>query len=290
VKPREFEYVRPTTVDDVLALLAERGDDAKLLAGGQSLVPMLNFRLTAPDLLIDLNHVASLRLLRRVDGWLRIGAMTRQSTLEASATAAESWPLLRAALRWVAHPPIRNRGTVGGSVAHADPAAELPVVLATLDAVFHVASARGRRSVPAAEFFTGNLSTVLETDDLLERIDVPPPVDGTLWAFKEFARRHGDFALGGAAATIVRDGERCARLRLGLMGAATVPVVADIAAAEGREIGSLAELDVTDEIGDLIHPTPDLHGDAQFRRRIVLAMAHDAVRDAAARATGEPLS
>ncbi|MEP6813088.1 MAG: FAD binding domain-containing protein [Actinomycetota bacterium] len=203
MKPAPFDYAAPTSLDEALALL---GDDAKPLAGGQSLVPLLNFRLARPRLVVDLNGVAGLAGIRRVDGALRIGALTRQSALERSAVVADGWPVLRDAVRHVAHAAIRNRGTVGGSVAHADPAAELPCALVALDARFHVRSTRGARTLAADAFFVGPLQSALEPDELLTEIEVPPIAAATLQGFAEYARTHGDFAL--ACAAVV--GERVA--------------------------------------------------------------------------------
>jgi CO/xanthine dehydrogenase FAD-binding subunit len=221
VKPAPFAYAAPASLDEALALV---GDDARPLAGGQSLVPMLNFRLARPARLVDLEH-AGLDYVR-ADGVLRIGAMTRQATIERSEEIAAGWPLLRQAVRHVGHPQIRARGTVGGSVAHADPKAELPVALAALGARFHVRSAAGARTLVAGELFRGPLMTALAPDELLIEIEVPPLPPGARTAFAEHARTHGDFAIAGVAAVVAGDG-----LTLGLLGAAFTPVVVDSEAA-----------------------------------------------------------
>jgi CO/xanthine dehydrogenase FAD-binding subunit len=213
VKPAPFDYAAPQTLDEALMLL---GEDAKPLAGGQSLVPLLNFRLARPKLLVDLNGVDGLAGIRRRDGALWIGALTRQAALERSRVVAEGWPLLRDAVGHVAHPAIRNRGTVGGSVAHADPAAELPCALAALDARFHVRSRRGGRTLSHEELFVGPLQSALEADELLVEIEVPAVAAGVRQAFAEHARTHGDFAL--ACVAIVGD-------RIALGGVAPTPVV-----------------------------------------------------------------
>jgi CO/xanthine dehydrogenase FAD-binding subunit len=218
VKPAPFDYVAPRTLDEALAAL---GEDAKPLAGGQSLVPLLNFRFARPATIVDLNGIDDLAYLRRSGGTLRIGALTRQAALERSAVAGRGWPLLTRAVSHVAHPAIRNRGTVGGSVAHADPAAELPVALTALDARFHVRSAaRGARTFAASELFQAPLMTALEPDELLVEIEVPPPPDGSRCAFCEHARTHGDFALAGAA--VVRAGTEHAAIAL--LAAGPTPV------------------------------------------------------------------
>jgi CO/xanthine dehydrogenase FAD-binding subunit len=221
VKPAPFEYAAPASLDEALALI---GDDARPLAGGQSLVPMLNFRLARPARLVDLERVGLDHV--RVDGALRIGAMTRQATIERSQEIAAGWPLLRQAVRHVGHPQIRARGTIGGSVAHADPKAELPVALAALGARFHVRSAAGARTLTAGELFRGPLMTALAPDELLVEIEVPPLPAGARTAFAEHARTYGDFAIAGVAAVVTGD-----RVTLGLLGAASTPVVVDAEAA-----------------------------------------------------------
>lgn len=246
MKPAPFEYEAPRSLAAALGLL---GDDAKPLAGGQSLVPMLNFRLARPQLLVDLNQVAELVHLRRAGGVLRIGALTRQATLERSGLVEHGWPLLAQAVRMVGHAAIRNRGTVGGSVAHADPRAELPVVLSALDARFHVRSLRGPRTLSASEFFRGPLTTALEADELLTEIEVPPLPAGARTAFVERARTHGDFATAGAA-VVVTPGSHAA---VALLGAGPTPVRAVateqalVAGAGAAEAASLAGEPVRDE-------------------------------------------
>ena len=235
MKPAPFAYVAPSTIAAALGAL---GEDAKPLAGGQSLVPLLNFRLARPETLVDLNGIAELAYLRRSEGTLRIGALTRQVTIERSAVVAEGWPLLAQAVRHIAHPAIRNRGTVGGSVAHADPAAELPVALTALDARFHVRSAaRGTRTIAAADLFLAPLMTALEPDELLVEIEVPPPPAGARSAFVEHARTHGDFAVAGAA--VVRAGREHAAVAL--LGAGPTPVRAPDAEHALRHGASAAE-------------------------------------------------
>ena len=238
MKPAPFDYAAPRSLDEALGLL---GEDAKALAGGQSLVPLLNFRLARPELLVDINGLSELAGLERNDGLLRIGALTRQSALERSELVAAGWPLLTQAVRFVGHPQIRSRGTVGGSVAHADPAAELPVALAALDARFTAQSPRGRRTVGAGEFFIGPLTTALEPDELLVEIEVPAPYDRAGSAFVEHARTHGDFAIAGAAAVVAR-GEHAA---IALMGAGPAPLrapAAERALVEGAEPEEAAAL------------------------------------------------
>jgi len=246
VKPAPFEYASPETLDEALALV---GDDSRPLAGGQSLVPMLNFRLARPARLVDLEHVAALAFIVAGDS-LRIGAMTRQAAIERSPAIAARWPLLRQAVRLVGHPQIRARGTIGGSIAHADPKAELSVALAALGARFHVRSAAGARTLAAGELFRGPLMTALAPDELLVEIEVPPLPEGARTAFLEQARTHGDFAIAGVAAVVRADG-----VTLGLLGAGFTPVV----------VGSEAEIDAPDP----------------YRRALLAALARRAIEAAA---------
>jgi CO/xanthine dehydrogenase FAD-binding subunit len=244
MKPAPFDYAAPRTVDEALGLL---GDDSKALAGGQSLVPLLNFRLARPDLLVDLNRLPDLAYVRRSGGVLHIGALTRQATLERSALVHRYWPLLRQAVRHAGHAQTRSRGTVGGSAAHADPTAELPVALTALDARFQLRSARGQRGLGAAEFFVSTLTSAVEPDELLVEIEVPPLPDGARSAFVEYARTHGDFAVAGAA--VVRAPDACA---IGLLGAGATPLrarAAEQALADGAdayETAAIAAQDIDD--------------------------------------------
>jgi CO/xanthine dehydrogenase FAD-binding subunit len=239
VKPAPFAYEPAASVEDALRLLA-REDDARALAGGQSLVPMLNFRLARPGLLVDLNPARELAALHTTaDGALHIGAMTRQSTLLRSRPVADGWPLLVQAVAHVGHAATRSRGTVGGSVAHADPKAELPVALAALDARFHLRSrARGVRTLATAELFAGPFTTALRDDELLVEIEVPAPRPETRMAFVEHARTHGDFAVAGVA-VVWAPGRHAA---IALLGADAVPIRAEEAEQALREGGAIAEV------------------------------------------------
>ena len=236
MKPPPFEYRAPATVDEALPLL---GFDNVVLAGGQSLVPLLNLRFARPEVVVDLNGIAELAYIRADGGPLRIGAMTRQAALERSAAVRERWPLLAQAVRFVGHPQIRSRGTVGGTVAYAYPPAELPAALTALDARFHLRSPNGERAVAAPEFFLGPLETALEEDELLVEIEVPEPPAGAGSAFHESARTHGDFATAGAAA-VVAPGRHAAIV---LLGAGSGPIRsaeaerAFVGGASAREAG-----------------------------------------------------
>jgi CO/xanthine dehydrogenase FAD-binding subunit len=287
LKPSRFHYDDPRTVDEALALLREHGEDAKVLAGGQSLVPLLNFRLAAPERLVDINRIGELAQLERRDGVLRIGALTRHSAIERSALVARNWGLLSEAVRWVGHPQIRSRGTVGGSVAHADPAAELPVAFAALDARFRVRSTRGDRVIPWQEFFVTHLTTTIEPDELLVEIEVPAIPARTGWAFTEYARRHGDFGLGGAAVQLTIDDSGACRLAsIALLAAAPTPVRAT--AAEQSLIGVRVDADAAASAARLavadIQPAGDIHGSTTYRRHLIEALVRRGVVAAAARA------
>jgi CO/xanthine dehydrogenase FAD-binding subunit len=287
VKPPPFEYDDPRTLPEALALLSEHGEDAKVLAGGQSLVPLLNFRLARPDRLIDINGVEELDYLRLEEGTLRIGALTRHAALERSAEVAARVPLLTEAVRFVGHAQIRNRGTVGGSVAHADPAAELPVAFAALGARFHARSTEGARALTAEELFVTHLTTTLRDDELLTEIELPVPPPRTGSAFVEFARRHGDFALGGAAALVgLGAGGRCERAAIALLAAAPTPLRRPEAEAwlAGCELGEETAREAAARAVADIRPTGDIHGSSEYRRGLVEVMVRRALLKAAERA------
>jgi carbon-monoxide dehydrogenase medium subunit/6-hydroxypseudooxynicotine dehydrogenase subunit alpha len=286
LKPPIFEYHDPPDVEQALALLAEHGDDAKVLAGGQSLVPLLNFRLAHPDHLIDLRRIGGLAYVRRADGVLRIGAMTTQAVLECSPLVAANWPMLTGAVRFVAHAQIRNRGTVGGSVAHADPAAELPVAFAALDASVLARSRTGERRIGWRDFFITHLTTALEPDELLLEIEVPAVPPETGWAFTEYARRHGDFALGGAVSLLTFEDGVCSRARLALLAAADTPVRPEDAERmlEGNHItDELAAEAARAAVAD-INPTGDIHGSSEYRKQLIEGMVRRAIEQATVRA------
>jgi CO/xanthine dehydrogenase FAD-binding subunit len=284
MKPPPFDYMDPRSLDEAVGLLAEHGEDGKILAGGQSLVPLLNFRLAQPSVIVDVNRVVELSYLRRRDGRLRIGAMCRQTRLEQSPVAREGWGLLGDALALIAHPQIRNRGTVGGSAAHADPAAELPVAFSALEARFTARSSRGERVLDADEFFVTHLTTALEPDELLVEVEVPPVAEGTGHAFTEYSRRHGDFALGGATVLYTKNGDgSCTDARIAMLGAADTPLRAREAEAALR--GQKLDDDVAAEAAKLaardIEPTGDIHGSSSYRKRLIEAMVRRALLQAA---------
>jgi CO/xanthine dehydrogenase FAD-binding subunit len=283
MKPAPFDYAAPTTIDETLDLLAEYGDEAKILSGGQSLVPLLNFRLARPSLLVDVNGIAGLNGVHREGGALHLGAMTRESVLERSPVIAEHWPILGEAAALIGHPAIRNRGTVGGSVAHADPAAELPVVLTALDARFRARSTAGERTLDAESFFVSHLTTALQADELLVEIQVPElgPEAGS--AFCEYERLHGDFALAGAAAVVGLDARRrCGRVRLALLGAGGAPVRAR--GAEDALLGTTPDAAQCARAAELAASGCDPPAPQDHRRALLAELARRALLTAAKRA------
>ncbi|MQY02376.1 FAD binding domain-containing protein [Actinomadura macrotermitis] len=261
MKPPPFGYHAPRSLGEALAALAA-ARDGKVLAGGQSLIPLLNMRLAAPAEIIDINRVAGLDTLEAGPAGVRVGALVRHARAERSAEAARVQPLLRLALRHVAHPAVRSRGTVVGSLAHADPAAELPAVLALLGGTVEAASVRGRRTIGAADFFAGPLESALAPDELAVAATFPalPPRTGA--AFAEIARRHGDYALAGVAALVtVDEAGRPAAARAGYLGVAATPLVLDLDVSGGRAAAA------ADAAGRL-DPETDIHASAEYRRHL----------------------
>jgi aerobic carbon-monoxide dehydrogenase medium subunit len=291
VKAAPFEYHAPETLEEAVTLLAEFGDEAKVLAGGQSLVPMLALRLARVEQLIDLNRIASLRYVSAVDGFTRVGAMTTQATIAASGELRQRAPLLAEATGHIGHFQIRNRGTIGGSLSHADPAAEYPAVAVALDAEIDLASVRGTRTVPATEFFTGSFTTAAEPDEVLTEVRFGPCF-GPGWAVVELARRHGDFAIAGAACTVGVDAAgRIGNLRLGLFGVASTPVRAFSAeqAARGLAVADVDPVAVGHAALSEVSCVSDVHADAGYRRRVAAHLAGQAVAQAVARAVAEAI-
>jgi CO/xanthine dehydrogenase FAD-binding subunit len=289
MKPPPFEYAAPRKTDEALALLAQHGDRAKVLAGGQSLLPLLNFRLSQPEVLVDVNRVAELAYVRPSNGGLAIGALTRQHALERSEAVRERLPILAEACRLIGHLPIRHRGTLGGSLAHADPASELPAVMVALEAEMTASRVGGRRTLSADQFFTGIFSTALAPDELLTEVRVPglPPRTGS--AFIEIARRAGDFALVGVAALVtLDDGGRVTRARLALCGAGPTSIRAG--EAERLITGERPEGRVLDDAVEKMvaatDPPSDIHASAVFRKKLVRHVGRQAIGLAARRAGG----
>jgi carbon-monoxide dehydrogenase medium subunit len=289
VKPPAFLYASPETLDETLALLHEYGAEAKLLAGGQSLMPLLNMRLARPAVLIDLNRVVGLDYVSPADGEVRLGAMTRQRAAERSPIVAASLPLMTEALRWVGHPQIRARGTIGGSLAHADPAAELPAVAATLDATFVITGRGGVRHLGPEEFFVSYLATAIEPTEMLTEIRMPETAPDAGCAFLEVSRRHGDFALVGVAAVVRIDAEGRGRdVRLAFTGVGPTParVREAEAAVSGRRLEESLLAEVSRLVADRLDPDSDINASAAYRKHVAGVLARRALHAAAARAGG----
>lgn len=285
MKPPPFEYHDPRTLDDALELLRRHGAEAKILAGGQSLMPLLNFRLSRPAALVDLNRIGALGYIREEDGQLRLGAMTRQRAIEFSPLVRARLPLLHEATTLVGHLPIRTRGTIGGSLAHADPAAELPAVATALEAELVVRGPGGERILRPHEFFLGYLTTALAPDEVLVEVRLPTPPPGTGWAFEEVSRRHGDFALAGIAALLVVDGPRCRMARLAAAGVGPTPqrlrAAEEILEREGVADEPLEA--AAARASELVHPDGDIHASADYRRHLTRVLTGRALRRARAR-------
>lgn len=230
MKPAAFSYFRPVSIEQALAQLAEGGADAKLIAGGQSLGPMMNMRLARPARLVDVNDLTELAYVRETGERIRVGALTRHYQLAASPLVRRHCPLLAQAAETIGHYAIRQRGTIGGSLAHADPAAQLPLVALTLDALLHVRSARGGRTIAARDFFISAMTTALAADEMIEWIEFPKAWAGEAASYRLFNRRHGDYAIIAAATTVRSSGSKVQALRLGLGGATPVPQSLDAVA------------------------------------------------------------
>jgi carbon-monoxide dehydrogenase medium subunit len=290
VKPASFEYHAPETVEATVELLARFGEEAKVLAGGQSLVPMLALRLAVFDHLVDVGRVATLQGIERRDGGLWIGAGTTAAAVEASAEVAATVPLLAEATPLVGHFQIRNRGTVGGSIAHADPAGEYPAVARTLDATMEVASPGGPRTIEARDFFAGLWTTTMRADELLVGVTFPIWSGRTGFAVEELARRHGDFAIAGATIGVeLGADDRIRRCAIGLVGLGSTPERA--AAAEAAVTGELATTVDPEQVGrqamaGLRSVPSDLHGSAAYRERVGAVMVARAFATAVTRARG----
>jgi aerobic carbon-monoxide dehydrogenase medium subunit len=283
MKLPQVDYEAPTTVSDAVELLAEHEDDASVLAGGQSLIPLLAMRLARPAVLIDINGIPGLSGISATNGQVAIGAMTREYVAEESGTVAGAVPLLAAALPLVGHEAIRSRGTVGGSLAHADPAAELPAVARALDAEFVVRGPSGERVIPAAEWFEGYLTTSRRPDELLVEVRFPAAEPGTGTSFQEVARRHGDFAIVGLAASLTLSAGAISDARLAFANVSDVPVRAT--GAEDLLVGERPSAELFDEAARRatagIDPPADLHGSPEYRKKVAAALVRRGLRAAA---------
>ena len=289
MKPPPFRYVRAGSLEDALSALALEGDEARLLAGGQSLIAMMNLRLIRPSALVDVNGVCELDYIRADNGTLTVGALTRLSTAEVSQEVAGACPLMSEAIRHIAHRPIRNRGTVGGNLSHADPSSELPAVALAVDARMVVQSNGSVRRVAADDFFVGALTTSMEPDEALTAIEVPRGPDGQGWSFMEISPRKGDYALVGVAVTLSVDNGRCSACRVVYTGngdrARRIPEAES--AVVGEAAGAATFSAAGEVAGRHIEPNSDLHASEQYRRDIASALTRRALEQAAARCRQE---
>jgi len=285
VKPAKFEYHAPASVDEAIGLLTRYRGEARVLAGGQSLIPMMNFRVAAPAALIDLNRISTLAYIRADGNTVRIGAMTRQRAIEFSPVVREKLPLLHEAISWVGHLPTRSRGTIGGSLAHADPAAELPMALQALEGEVTARGPGGERTIKAGDLFSSSLTTTLKPDEILTEIRFPVSPPGAVYAVEEFARRHGDFAITAIAALLVRDGSRCKMARLATGGVGPVPLRLRAAETilEQRGLADDAIEAAAKAAADSVDPMSDHQGSAEYRRHLTQVLTRRAVHKALAR-------
>ena len=291
MKPAQFDYAAPKTIEEAAALLAASNGDGKIIAGGQSLMPMINFRLVKPAILIDINRIEGLDRIELEDNRVRIGATVRHCRTATDPLISEHLPVVHEAMHHVAHMTVRNRGTFCGSVAHADPAAEMPMMTRFLDGTIVAFSVRGERRIPAAEFFVGSLVNSLEPDELVTavEIDAIPPDAG--WGFEEFAKRHGDFALACFATTLRAVGGRAKDVRVGMMGVGETPMrlreIEDI--LDGTDVSDVVLDEVAKRLTDILTPNTDIHASADYRRHLSGVLAKRALRAAWGRANGKGL-
>jgi CO/xanthine dehydrogenase FAD-binding subunit len=270
MKPPAFDYVVATDCDTAIAALARAGAEAKILAGGQSFMPMLNFRLLRPSILVDINRIPGIAFIEEMPDSVRIGALTRHFQLETSPLVAQHFPVLSHAVAHIGHLAIRNRGTIGGSLSHADPAAELPMMAVLLDATLGIVSASGSRNVAAHDFFINTMTVDLDGTELLTEVVLPKLPAHTGWGFEEIVRRHGDFALAAVAATLTLSGDEIVQARIALTGVASIPL--RVAEAESLLVGRRFDENLgrraIDAVREAISPETDLHASADFRRHL----------------------
>jgi aerobic carbon-monoxide dehydrogenase medium subunit len=286
MKPAPFKYIAATSLEHALALKAEHGDDAKFLAGGQSLIPTMNFRLAQPAILIDINGIEALAGIRASSETTRIGSLTRYRALERDATFAGMFPLIGEALPHIAHPQIRNRGTIGGNLSHADPASELPAIAVALSSRFRVQSAKYERWIEASDFFVSALTTDLQPDEMLVEVELPLPNPRTGSCFMEIARRRGDFAIAGVAVMVTLDGEsKCSNVRLAFCGVGETPI--DASSAAETLVGHLptedAFRDVATSVQAMIDPGGSVQATADYQRHIAGVLTERALQTACRR-------
>jgi CO/xanthine dehydrogenase FAD-binding subunit len=286
VKPAKFEYHAPASIDEALAVLGRYGGEARVLAGGQSLVPMMNFRLAQPRALVDLNRIPGLAFIEEEGEMVRIGSMTRQRRLESDPLITEKLPLLREALRWVGHLPTRSRGTIGGSIAHADPSAEIPMVLQALEGEIVARGPQGERRIAAKDLFHAALTTSLSPLEIITEVRLPAMPAQSAHAIEEFARRKGDFAIAAVAVMLLRDGEGCTKARLATAGVGPTSIRLRDAEAvlERQGLGENAIAEAAEKAAAQVDPVSDLNGSAEYRRHLTGVLMSRAVIKAIASA------
>jgi len=282
VKPAAFNYYAPTTIGAAVSLLAQHADDARLLAGGQTLLPMMNFRLVAPAVIIDLNRIPELDYIKFTAGAVRIGAMTRQRAIEFSPIVAEKLPLLRKAVQMVGHLPTRSRGTIGGSIANADSAAELPLILQVLEGEVEVRGVKGTRTIAAVDLLCDAMITSIADDELLTEVRFPAMMSGTRCAIEEFSRRRGDFAIGAVAVAIVENDGVCTKARIATAGISAIAtrLIEAEQRLEGRVVDEIAIAEAAMAAATLIKPLEDRNASSAFRRHLTKALTERALRNA----------
>lgn len=286
MKPAPFDYVRAESVSHAVATLAAAGSDGKIIAGGQSLMPMINFRLVKPSVLLDINAIPGLDRIEDLGGRLRLGALVRHRMTASDQVIARDIPVLHEAMKNVAHLTVRNRGTFCGSVCHADPAAEMPMMALLLDGVVHIAGPSGERSVSAAEFLTGSLTNALEPDEMVTAIDIAKPAANAGWGFAEFARRHGDYALAAVAVVLDRVEGLARNVRIAVMGVGEVAgrIAAAEAVLEGRVPDAAVIAEAVAALRSAVEPMSDLSASADYRRHLAGALAARVIAEAWERA------
>ena len=287
MKPAKFEYHAPASVDEALAILGRYDGEARVLAGGQSLVPMMNFRLATPRAIVDLNQIAGLGYIEGESEIVRIGSMTRQRRLEFEPLIASKLPLLREALRWVGHLPTRSRGTIGGSIAHADPSAEIPMVLQALEGEVVARGPEGERRIAAPDLFQAALTTSLAPLEIITEVRLPAMPTQAVCAVEEFARRKGDFAIAAVAVMLLHDGDRCTKARLATAGVGPTSIRLRDAEVvlEEKGLGEDAIAEASDKAKAQVDPVSDLNGSAEYRRHLTGVLTGRAILKAIAPAT-----
>jgi aerobic carbon-monoxide dehydrogenase medium subunit len=285
MKPASFDYHAPTSVDDALALLKSHAGDARLLAGGQTLLPMMNFRLARPAAIIDINRIPALAYIERVGDVIRIGAMTRQRAIEFSPVVAADLPLLHEAIKFVGHLPTRSRGTIGGSIANADPAAEIPMVLQLLEAEVDVHGPQGQRNIVADQLFLDAMTTSLTPEEMLVEVRLPVVPQGAGVAVEEFARRHGDFAIAAVGVMILGDGKRCRRARIATAGVSShsTRLRAAEQLLEEQGLGQAIIAEAAKIAAQEVEPLSDNNASAEYRRHLTSVLAERALQRAVGR-------